>query len=118
LAIVRKGFRCGITADYNNSDKFESRVEELGHINSSLEFWIFNNANTLDDALVIGAGFGLNTKQLIENDVTVTSLEPNDSRFSLLEANAPTGTNINKAAGSSSGTSDLVYFENNQSRGA
>lgn len=118
MAIVRKGFRCGITADYNNSDKFESRVEELGHINSSLEFWIFNNANTLDNALVIGAGFGLNTKQLIENDVTVTSLEPNDSRFSLLEANAPTGTNINKAAGSSSGTSDLVYFENNQSRGA
>ena len=87
MAIVKKGFRCGITADYDNSDKFESRVEELGHINSSLEFWIFNNAETIDEALVIGAGFGLNSKQLIENEVTVTSLEPNDSRFSLLENN-------------------------------
>ena len=118
MAIERQNFRCGVILDYDNSDKYESRVEELGHINPSLEFWLFNNAPDIDDALVIGAGFGLASKQLIQAGATVTSVEPQSDRFALLESNVPESTNINKMCASSSGTKDLVYFEDNKSGAA
>ena len=118
MAIERQNFRCGVILDYDNSDKYESRVEELGHINPSLEFWLFNNAPDIDNALVIGAGFGLASKQLIQAGATVTSVEPQSDRFALLESNVPESTNINKMCASSSGTKDLVYFEDNKSGAA
>ena len=118
MAIERQNFRCGVILDYDNSDIYESRVEELGHINPSLEFWLFNNAPDINDALVVGAGFGLSSKQLVQAGATVTSIEPQSDRFALLESNVPESTNINKMCASSSGTSDLVYFEDNKSGGA
>ena len=118
MAIERQNFRCGVILDYDNSDKYESRVEELGHINPSLEFWLFNNAPDIDDALVVGAGFGLASKQLVQAGATVTSVEPQSDRFALLESNVPESTNINKMCASSSGTKDLVYFEDNKSGAA
>ena len=118
MAIERQNFRCGVILDYDNSDKYESRVEELGHINPSLEFWLFNNAPDIDNALVVGAGFGLASKQLVQAGATVTSVEPQSDRFALLESNVPESTNINKMCASSSGTKDLVYFEDNKSGAA
>lgn len=115
MAIVSKTFRCGPTLQYDDSDWFESRVEELGHINPSLEFWLKENASNFSTAIVIGAGFGLSSKQLIDAGVEVTSLEPTNSRFALLETNIPDGNNINKAAGSLSGQQILYCNENNKS---
>ena len=65
MAIERQNFRCGVILDYDNLDIYESRVEELGHINPSLEFWLFNNAPDIDNALVVGAGFGLATGNIL-----------------------------------------------------
>ena len=118
MAIERQNFRCGVILDYDNADIYESRVEELGHINPSLEFWLFNNAPDFNNALVVGAGFGLSSKQLVQAGATVTSVEPQSDRFALLESNVPESTNINKMCSSSAGTSDLVYFEDNKSGGA
>ena len=118
MAIERQNFRCGVILDYDNADIYESRVEEIGHINPSLEFWLFNNAPDIDNALVVGAGFGLSSKQLVQAGATVTSVEPQSDRFALLESNVPESTNINKMCSSSAGTSDLVYFEDNKSGGA
>ncbi len=118
MAIERQNFRCGVILEYDNADIYESRVEELGHINPSLEFWLFNNAPDINDALVVGAGFGLSSKQLVQAGATVTSVEPQSDRFALLESNVPESTNINKMCSSSAGTSDLVYFEDNKSGGA
>ena len=118
MAIERQNFRCGVILDYDNSDIYESRVEELGHINAPLEFWLFHNAPDIDNALVVGAGFGLSSKQLVQAGATVTSVEPQSDRFALLESNVPESTNINKMCSSSAGTSNLVYFEDNKSGGA
>lgn len=118
MAIERQNFRCGVILNYDNADIYESRAEELGHINPSLEFWLFNNAPDIDNALVVGAGFGLSSKQLVQAGATVTSVEPQSDRFALLESNVPESTNINKMCSSSAGTSDLVYFEDNKSGGA
>ena len=118
MAIERQNFRCGVILDYDNADIYESRAEEMGHINPSLEFWLFNNAPDIDNALVVGAGFGLSSKQLVQAGATVTSIEPQSDRFALLESNVPESTNINKMCSSSAGTSDLVYFEDNKSGGA
>lgn len=118
MAIERQNFRCGVILDYDNADIYESRVEELGHINPSLEFWLFNNAPDIDNALVVGAGFGLSSKQLVQGGATVTSIEPQSDRFALLESNVPESTNINKMCSNEAGTSTLVYFEDNKSGGA
>lgn len=118
MAIKRQNFRCGVVCDYDNADIYESRVEEIGHINPSLEFWLFHNAPDINNALVVGAGFGLSSKQLVEEGATVTSIEPQSDRFALLETNVPESNNINKMCSSSAGTSDLVYFEDNKSGGA
>jgi len=118
LAIERQNFRCGVVIDYDNADIYESRVEEIGHINPSLEFWLFHNAPDIDNALIVGAGFGLSSKQLVQEGATVTSVEPQSDRFALLESNVPESTNINKMCSSSAGTSDLVFFEDNKSGGA
>ena len=118
MAIERQNFRCGVILDYDNADIYESRVEELGHINPSLEFWLFHNAPDINNALVVGAGFGLSSKQLVQAGATVTSIEPQSDRFALLESNVPESTNINKMCSSSAGTSNLVYFEDNKSGGA
>lgn len=115
MAIVSKTFRCGPTLQYDDSDWYESRVEELGHINPSLEFWLKENASNFSTAIVIGAGFGLSSKQLIDAGAEVTSLEPTNSRFALLETNIPDGNNINKAAGSLAGQQILYSNENNKS---
>lgn len=117
MAIVSKTFRCGPTLQYDDSDWYESRVEELGHINPSLEFWLKENASNFSTAIVVGAGFGLSSKQLIDAGVEVTSLEPTNSRFALLENNIPDGNNINKAAGSLAGQ-QILYFNNNNKSGA
>lgn len=118
MAIERQNFRCGVVIDYDNADIYESRVEEIGHINPSLEFWLFHNAPDIDNALIVGAGFGLSSKQLVQEGATVTSVEPQSDRFALLESNVPESTNINKMCSSSAGTSDLVFFEDNKSGGA
>ena len=119
MAIVEKTFRVNnTTISYDDSDIYESRVEDLGHINPSLEFWLFHNRGLYDNALVVGAGFGLSSKLLADWGTTVTSVEPQSDRFALLESNVPTSTNINKMCGASAGTSDLVYFEDNKSGGA
>jgi len=118
LAIERQNFRCGVVIDYDNADIYESRVEEIGHINPSLEFWLFHNAPDIDNALVVGAGFGLSSKQLAQEGTTVTSVEPQSDRFALLESNVPESTNINKMCSSSAGTTDLVFFADNKSGGA
>jgi hypothetical protein len=117
LAIVTQTFRCGPTLDYDDSDWYESRVSELGHINPSLEFYLSNNASSFDTAIVVGAGFGLSSKQLVDAGVEVTSLEPVASRFSLLETNVPESTNINKGAGKFPGT-ELIYHNANNKSGA
>jgi len=116
LAIVRKNFRAGVVCNYDNSDIYESKAEEFGHINPSLEFYLFNNAESFSNALVVGAGFGLSTKQLEDAGCTVTSVEPISSRFALLEGNVE-GTCINKVCGSSSGTATIYYNESNKSGG-
>ena len=119
MAIVEKTFRVhDTTLSYDNSDIYESRVEELGHINPSLEFWLFHNRGLYDNALVVGAGFGLSSKQLDDWGTNVTSVEPQSDRFALLESNVPNSTNINKMCGASAGTTDLVYFEDNKSGAA
>ncbi len=118
MAIERQNFRCGVVIDYDNADIYESRVEEIGHINPSLEFWLFHNAPDINNALVVGAGFGLSSKQLVQEGTTVTSVEPQSDRFALLESNVPESTNINKMCSSSAGTTDLVFFEDNKSGGA
>lgn len=118
MAIERQNFRCGVVIDYDNADIYESRVEEIGHINPSLEFWLFHNAPDIDNALIVGAGFGLSSKQLAQEGTTVTSVEPQSDRFALLESNVPESTNINKMCSSSAGTTDLVFFEDNKSGGA
>lgn len=116
MAIVEKTFRVNsVTLSYDNSDIYESRVEELGHINPSLEFWLFHNRGLYDNALVVGAGFGLASKLLVDWDTTVTSVEPQSDRFALLETNVPESTNINKMCGATAGTTNLVYFEDNKS---
>jgi FkbM family methyltransferase len=115
LAIARQNFRCGVILDYDDADIYESRVEDLGHINPSVEFWLFNNAPDIDNALVVGAGFGLSSKQLVQAGATVTSVEPQSDRFALLESNVPTSTNINKMCCESAGTANLLYFEDNKS---
>lgn len=118
MAIERQNFRCGVAINYDNTDIYESRVEEIGHINPSLEFWLFHNAPDINNALVVGAGFGLSSKQLVQEGTTVTSVEPQSDRFALLESNVPESTNINKMCSSSAGTSDLVFFADNKSGGA
>ena len=118
MAIERQNFRCGVVIDYDNADIYESRVEEIGHINPSLEFWLFHNAPDIDNALIVGAGFGLSSKQLAQEGTTVTSVEPQSDRFALLESNVPESTNINKMCSSSAGTTDLVFFADNKSGGA
>lgn len=118
MAIERQNFRCGVVIDYDNADIYESRVEEIGHINPSLEFWLFHNAPDIDNALIVGAGFGLSSKQLAQEGTTVTSVEPQSDRFALLESNVPESTNINKMCSSSAGTTNLVFFEDNKSGGA
>jgi FkbM family methyltransferase len=116
MATVSKTFRSGSTLSYDDADLHEKRAEDLGHIHPSVEFWITNNASTIDNALVVGAGFGLFTDLLNSEGVTVTSVEPNSSRFSLLETNVTTGTNINKAVSSTSGTGTLHFFDDNKSQ--
>ena len=119
MAIVEKTFRVNnTTISYDDSDIYESRVEELGHINPSLEFWLFHNRGLYDKALVVGAGFGLSSKLLADWGTTVTSVEPQADRFALLESNVPESTNINKMCGASAGTGTLVYFEDNKSGGS
>lgn len=117
MAIVSQVFRCGPTLDYDDSDWYESRVSDLGHINPSLEFWLKDNASSYTNAIVIGAGFGLSSKQLIDAGTSVTSLEPIASRFALLETNVPTGTNLNKGAGALPGT-EIVYYNSDNKSGA
>lgn len=117
MAIVQKTFRCGVTLRYDNSDSYESKAEEYGHINPSLEFWLSENASNHSNVLVVGAGFGLSSKQLVEAGANVTSIEPNSFRFNLLEDNVPTSTNINKAVGSYNGTGSISYFGDNLSGG-
>jgi len=118
MAIVEKTFRCGPTLHYDNDDWFEKKAIGFNHINPSLEFYVKNNGSNFDNALVVGAGFGLTSKQLVDLGVTVVSIEPNTDRYNLLQTNVPESTNINKMCASSSGTSDLVYFEDNKSGGA
>jgi len=115
LALVNKTFRCGTTLQYDNDDKYESRAEELGHINPSLEFWLSSNASSYDNALVVGAGFGLSSKQLVDAGATVTSIEPEFFRFALLENNVPESTNYKKMCSSVSGTGTLYYYDDNKS---
>ena len=117
MAIVTQNFRCGPRLDYDDSDWFESRVSELGHINPSLEFWLKDNASSYNNAIVVGAGFGLSSKLLVDAGATVTSLEPVDSRYSLLESNVPESNNINKGAGALPGT-ELVYYNSDNKSGA
>ena len=115
MGIVSQTFRCGPTLDYDDSDWYESRVSEIGHINPSLEFWLRDNASNYDNAIVVGAGFGLSSKLLIDGGADVTSLEPVTSRYDLLETNVPTGTNLNKGAGALPGTEVLYYNSDNKS---
>lgn len=117
MGIVSQAFRCGPTLDYDDSDWYESRVSEIGHINPSLEFWLKDNASNYNNAIVVGAGFGLSSKLLIDAGADVTSLEPVTSRYDLLETNVPTGTNLNKGAGALPGT-ELVYYNSDNKSGA
>ncbi len=116
MAIVSQSFRCGPTLQFDDSDIFESRAIELGHINPSLEFWLKENAASFDDAIVVGAGFGLSSKQLLDADVTVTSLEPAQQRYDLLETNCADGTNYRKGAGSLAGNEILNGWSDNLSQ--
>lgn len=118
MAIELQEFRCGVSLMYDNADKYEGRAEELGHINPSLEFWLRDNASSYDNALVVGAGFGLSSKQLVSGGATVTSIEPQAGRFYLLEQNVPESTNINKICSDASGTGTLDYFTDNASGAA
>lgn len=115
MAIELQEFRCGVSLMYDNADKYEGRAEELGHINPSLEFWLRDNASSYNNALVVGAGFGLSSKQLVAGGATVTSIEPQAGRFYLLEQNVPESTNINKICSDASGTGTLDYFTDNAS---
>ena len=117
MAIVTQNFRCGPRLDYDDSDWFESRVSDLGHINPSLEFWLKDNASSYNNAIVVGAGFGLSSKLLIDAGATVTSLEPVDSRYTLLESNVPESNNINKGVGALPGT-EVIYYNSDNKSGA
>ena len=116
MAIVSQSFRCGPTLQFDDSDLFESKATELGHINPSLEFWLKDNAASFDNAIVVGAGFGLSTKQLLDAGATVTSLEPAQSRYDLLETNCSNGTNYRKSAGSLAGNEILHGWSDNLSQ--
>jgi len=116
LAIVSQVFRCGPTLQFDDSDAFESRAVDLGHINPSLEFWLEENASDYSNAIVVGAGFGLSTKQLLDAGASVVSFEPAQSRFDLLETNCPTGTNYRKGVGSLSGNEILYGWSDNLSQ--
>ena len=71
--------------NYDDADKYESRAEELGHINPSLEFWLRDNASSFDNALVVGAGFGLSSKQLVAGRCNCYIYRTTSNRFALLE---------------------------------
>jgi|TARA_B100001094_G_C18050813_1_gene729911 hypothetical protein len=116
LAIVSQSFRCGPTLQFDDADLFEAKATELGHINPSLEFWLKENASSFDNALVIGAGFGLSSKQLLDAGAEVTSFEPAQSRFDLLEINCASGDNYKKAAGKLAGEEILYCWSDNQSQ--
>tara|TARA_A100001201_G_scaffold143542_2_gene145707 strand:- start:3553 stop:4263 length:711 start_codon:yes stop_codon:yes gene_type:complete len=118
MAIVEKTFRCGPTLRYDDSDWFEKKAISFNHINPSLEFYVKNNGSNFDDALVVGAGFGLTSKQLVDLGVTVVSIEPNTDRYNLLQTNVPESTNINKAVSNEGSTGSLVYYEDNKSGGS
>jgi len=115
MAIVEKTFRCGPTLHYDDADWFEKKAIGFNHINPSLEFYVKNNGSNFDNALVVGAGFGLTSKQLVDLGVTVVSIEPNTDRYNLLQTNVPESTNINKAVSNEGTTGSLVYFEDNKS---
>ena len=116
MAIVSQSFRCGPTLQFDNADLFEGKATELGHINPSLEFWLNANASNFNNALVIGAGFGLSTKQLLDAGAEVTSFEPAQSRFDLLETNCADGNNFRKAAGKLAGQEILYGWSDNHSQ--
>jgi len=118
MAIVEKTFRCGPTLDYDDADLYEKKAIEYDHINPSLEFYVKENGSDFTNALVVGAGFGLTSKQLVDLGVSVVSIEANTDRFNLLETNVPESTNINKAVSNESSTGSLVYFEDNKSGGS
>ena len=118
MAIVEKTFRCGPTLDYDDADWYEKKAIEYNHINPSLEFYIKDYASGFTNALVVGAGFGLTSKQLVDLGVSVVSIEANTDRFNLLETNVPESTNINKAVSNEGSTGSLVYFEDNKSGGS
>ena len=115
MAIVEKVFRCGATLDFDDADLYEKKAVEYNHINPSLEFYLQNHASSFDNALVVGAGFGLSSKLLTDAGATVTSIEPQVDRFNLLQTNVTASTNINKACSSASGTGTLDFFSDNKS---
>lgn len=118
MAIVEKTFRCGPTLNYDDADWYEKKAIEYNHINPSLEFYIKDYASGFTNALVVGAGFGLSSKQLVDLGVSVVSIEPNTDRFNLLETNVPESTNINKAVSNEGTTANLEYYSDNKSGGS
>ena len=106
-------FLTGQTLEVDDTDIFEYRLaNERQTINPSVEFWLNENGEDLDKVLIVGAGFGLYSKIITDKNPSaeVTNIEPNSTRFSLLESNCPDETNINKACSDESGNGKLYYY--------
>tara|TARA_A100001201_G_scaffold79649_1_gene71182 strand:- start:422 stop:1129 length:708 start_codon:yes stop_codon:yes gene_type:complete len=109
-------FRNGITINIDETDHTEfGRVDLLGHINPSVEFWLKENASSFSKALIVGAGVGVATGILEAESVETINIEPVSERFTILNGNFDTATNIEKACSNESGTGNMYYFADNKS---
>ena len=111
-------FLTGQTLEVDDTDKYEYLLaSERQTINPSVEFWLNENAEDLDKVLIVGAGFGLFSKIITDKNSSaeIINVEPNATRFSLLETNCPDETNINKACANESGNGKLYFYSDGNS---
>lgn len=106
----------GESVEYNAGDRAEQNlISNRLTLNPSLEFYINENIANIDKALFVGAGVGVASKILTANGKEVINIEPITSRFTDLETNCASATNINKACASTSYSGTMYYFDNNKS---
>ena len=106
-------FLTGQTLEVDDTDTLEYRLaNERQTINPSVEFWLNENGEDLNKVLIVGAGFGLFSKIITDKNSSaeIINVEPNITRFNLLETNCPDETNINKACANESGNGKLYYY--------
>ena len=106
----------GESIEYDAGDRAEQLLmNNRLTLDPSLEFYVNENIANIDKALFVGAGVGVASKVLTSNGKEVINIEPITSRFTDLETNCASATNINKACSSTSYSGTMYYFDNNKS---